>query len=77
MSWTIERRARVAVVPMTTNSVNAQNRAFFADLHEAFDRLERDHPDSAVVPTGVGALFSAGLDHRRYWQQLKGSPPPW
>ena len=28
-----------AVVTMTTNPVNAQNRAFFADLHEAFDRL--------------------------------------
>jgi hypothetical protein len=25
---------------MNTNSVNAQNRAFFADLHEAFDTLE-------------------------------------
>ncbi|MFF6979948.1 hypothetical protein ACFZAV_19875 [Streptomyces sp. NPDC008343] len=39
MSWTIERRGRVAVVTMTTNPVNAQGRAFFADLHEAFDRL--------------------------------------
>src|SRR5262245_56763570 len=36
MSWTIERRHRVAVVTMTTNPVNAQNRAFFADLHDAF-----------------------------------------
>ena len=33
MSWTIERRGRVAVVTMMTNRVNAQNRAFFADLH--------------------------------------------
>ena len=46
MSWTIERRGHVAVVTMTTNPVNAQNRAFFADLHEAFDRLERDHAES-------------------------------
>ena len=28
MSWTIERRGRVAVVAMTTNPVNAQNQAF-------------------------------------------------
>ena len=49
MSWTIERRGRVAVVTMTTNPVNAQNQAFFADLHDAFDRLEHDHPDSPVV----------------------------
>ena len=46
MSWTIQRRGRVAVVRMTTNPVNAQNRAFFADLHEAFDVLERDHAPS-------------------------------
>jgi len=31
MSWTIERRDRVAVVTMTTDLVSAQNRAFFAD----------------------------------------------
>lgn len=56
MSWTIERRGRVAVVTMTTNPVNAQNRAFFADLHDAFDRLECDHPHSPVVLTGTGPL---------------------
>jgi enoyl-CoA hydratase len=26
--------------------MTAQNRAFFADLHDAVDRLETDHPDS-------------------------------
>jgi enoyl-CoA hydratase len=62
MSWTIERQGRVAVVTMTTNPVNAQNRAFFADLHEAFDALERDHAESPVVLTGIGKRFSAGLD---------------
>lgn len=59
MSWTIERRGRVAVVTMTTNPVNAQGRAFFADLHEAFDRLERDHPECPVVLTGTAGRFSA------------------
>jgi len=62
MSWTIECRGRVAVVTMTTNPVNAQNQAFFADLHDAFDRLERDRPDSPVVLTGTDRRFSAGLD---------------
>jgi hypothetical protein len=35
---------------MTTNPVNAQNRAFFAGLHEAFDQdTSRRRPaDSAV-----------------------------
>ncbi len=45
---------------MNTNPVNAQNRAFFADLHDAVDRLERDHPSSPVVLTGTGTRFSAG-----------------
>jgi enoyl-CoA hydratase len=62
MSWPIERRGRVALVTMTTNKVNAQNRAFFADLHDAFDRLERDHAECPVVLTGTGTRFSAGLD---------------
>jgi len=72
MSWMIERRGRVAVVTMTTNPVNAQNRAFFADLHEAFDRLEADHPDSPVVLTGVGARFSAGLDLGEHFRLFAG-----
>ena len=72
MSWTIERRGRVAVVTMNTNPVNAQNRAFFADLHEAFDRLEADHPDSPVVLTGTGARFSAGLDLGEHFPLFAG-----
>jgi enoyl-CoA hydratase len=74
MSWTIERRGRVAVVTMTTNPVNAQNRAFFADLHEAFDRLERDHPESPVVLTGTGTQFSAGLDLGEHFPLFAGDP---
>ena len=74
MSWTIERRGRVAVVTMRTNPVNAQNRAFFADLHEAFDRLERDHAESPVVLTGAGARFSAGLDLGEHFPLFAGDP---
>ncbi|WLW50117.1 enoyl-CoA hydratase/isomerase family protein [Streptomyces sp. YU58] len=80
MSWTIERRGRVAVVTMTTNPVNAQNRAFFADLHDAFDRLERDHADSPVVLTGTGSRFSAGLDLDEHFPLFAGHPEaltPW
>ncbi|HEU5219135.1 MAG TPA: enoyl-CoA hydratase/isomerase family protein [Gemmatimonadales bacterium] len=74
MSWTIERRGRVAVVTMTTNPVNAQNRAFFADLHEAFDRLEGDLPNSPVVLTGTGTRFSAGLDLAEHFPLFAGNP---
>ena len=63
MPWTIERKHdHVAVVTMNTNKVNAQNPAFFADLHAAFDRLKSGFADCAVVLTGSGAVFSAGLD---------------
>jgi len=72
MSWIIERRGRVAVVTMNTNPVNAQNRAFFADLHEAFDTLERDHPRSPVVLTGPGSRFSAGLDLGEHFPLFAG-----
>lgn len=63
MPWTIERKHdHVVVVTMNTNKVNAQNPAFFGDLHAAFDRLEAEFNDSAVVLTGTGSAFSAGLD---------------
>ena len=63
MPWTIERQhPHVAVVSMNTNKVNAQNPAFFTDLHAAFDRLETEFSDCAVVLTGSGAVFTAGLD---------------
>jgi hypothetical protein len=74
MSWTIERRGRMAVVTVTTNPVNAQNQAFFADLHDAFDQLERDHRDSPVVLTGTGRRFSTGLDLDEHFRLFTGDP---
>ena len=68
MSWDIELHDGVAVVTMNSNPVNAQNEQFFADLHEAFDRLEHDLPPAAVVLTARGGSFSAGID-------LKSSVP--
>ncbi len=59
---------------MTTNPVNAQNQPFFGDLHDAFDRLERDHPDCPVVLTGAGRRFSAGLDLDEHFRLFAGDP---
>lgn len=62
MSWTIETQGDVAVVVMNTNAVNKMNGQFFDDLHEAFDRLDREFPRLPIVLTAVGKTFSAGLD---------------
>lgn len=51
-----------AVVTMNTNKANAQNEAFFVDLHEALDRLDREPPPAGIVLTGQGSIFSAGID---------------
>ena len=62
MAWDIEVMDECAVVRMNTNKVNVQNEQFFADLHRAFDRLEREFSDLPVVLTGQGDVFSAGID---------------
>jgi enoyl-CoA hydratase len=63
MAWLVERRGdNIALVTMNTNKANAQNPTFFDDLHRAFDRLESQFRDCAVVLTGTGRVFSAGLD---------------
>ena len=62
MAWNIEEINGCAVVRMNTNKVNVQNDNFFADLHEAFDRLEREFGQLPVVLTGQGDVFSAGID---------------
>ena len=62
MAWNIEEINGWAVVRMNTNKVNVQNDNFFADLHEAFDRLEREFGQLPVVLTGQGDVFSAGID---------------
>jgi len=65
---------------MNTNKVNAQNRAFFADLHEAFDTLEREHAESPVVLTRTDGRFSAGLDldeHFRLFARDRAAVAAW
>jgi enoyl-CoA hydratase len=62
VAWNIELVDDCAVVVMNTNKVNVQNDGFFADLHDAFDTLERDFNRFPVVLTGQGDVFSAGID---------------
>jgi enoyl-CoA hydratase/carnithine racemase len=62
MAWDIEGLDGCVVVRMNTNKVNIQNDHFFADLHAALDRLEREFSDLPVVLTGQGDVFSGGID---------------
>lgn len=62
MKWSVERSEGAVVVTMRSNPVNRMNPAFFDDLHEAFDVVERDHPALPLVLTAEGKTFSAGLD---------------
>ena len=72
MAWDIEVTNGCAVVRMNTNKVNVQNEGFFADLHGAFDRLEREFSELPVVLTGQGDVFSAGIDFQ-YSFEIFGS----
>src|SRR5262245_36356228 len=72
MTWDIEVKDGCAVVCMNTNKVNVQNERFFADLHGAFDRLERDFSELPVVLTGQGDVFSPGIDFQ-YSFEIVGS----
>lgn len=70
MAWTIERVGAVAVVRMGGTKANAQNDSFFVDLHAAFDRLENEFADSAVVLTSSEGCFSAGIDFEEAFSML-------
>src|SRR5262245_25418546 len=72
MAWDIEVVDQCAVVRMNSNKVNVQNDRFFADLHGAFDRLEREFNELPVVLTGQGDAFSAGIDFQ-YSFEIFGS----
>jgi enoyl-CoA hydratase len=62
MSWDVRELEGASVVTMTSNPVNKQNPAFFADLEETFARLDETRPGHPVVLTGSGDVFSAGID---------------
>jgi enoyl-CoA hydratase len=74
VGWAIELVGDCAVVTMNTNKLNIQSDSFFADLHDALDRLERDFNPYPVILTGEGDVFSAGdrfqvrLQHHWKWR---------
>jgi enoyl-CoA hydratase len=62
LSINLERGDRVAVVTMARGSVNAMDLDLCQRLSEAFGELASDDSVGAVVLTGAGRAFSAGVD---------------
>jgi enoyl-CoA hydratase len=58
----IERRHRTAVVTLANGKVNALNREVLSELLSVVDFCEGDSDVDALVLTGEGSVFSAGLD---------------
>lgn len=68
----VESRGRVRVVTLRRPPVNAIDVALLEALQRTFASLQTDDEPPAVLLTGDGACFSAGLDLR----QLSESEPP-
>lgn len=62
MTWELRRDGDVVVVRIAGTKANVQNDVFIDSLDAAFDRLEAEFADCAVVLTAEGSCFSAGLD---------------
>jgi enoyl-CoA hydratase len=58
----LSRRGSTAVVALANGKVNALDREVLAELMTAVDFCERDPDIEALVMTGEGSVFSAGLD---------------
>jgi enoyl-CoA hydratase/carnithine racemase len=59
------RSGSVATVELTRGKVNAIDAELLEELGATLERLERDAEVRAVVLTGSGRVFSAGVDLRR------------
>lgn len=75
MPWEIEPRDAAVVVHMRSGRANRMNPAFFADCHQAFDRLDAEAPGRPLVLVGEGATFSAGLDFNDVFPRFSSGHP--
>lgn len=60
----VTHHGSVATVTLTRSKVNALDVGLLEELRTALEHLEHDHEVRAVVLTGSGRVFSAGVDLR-------------
>lgn len=61
--WSFERQNdSVVLLRMNSNKLNVLTNAFMSEFNAALNRLEKEFPNDALVLTGNGRAFSAGLD---------------
>lgn len=63
--------------PQPPSRSTPRTRAFFADPHDAFDRLERTCACSLTPDPPWPPSSDASGARRRYWQQVKNTEPTW
>lgn len=57
-----KQRGGVLITLNRPEAMNAISRSMIAELHQALDEVEKDSEIRAVVITGAGRAFSAGMD---------------
>ena len=58
-----EKKRRGALITLNRpDAMNAISRSMIKELHQALDEVEEDNEVRAVVLTGAGRAFSAGMD---------------
>jgi len=75
MHWKIIDYPEAVVVELRSNSVNRQNPEYYADLHRAFDTLDREFPHKPAILTASGKVFSAGIDFSYVFPILSQGDP--
>ena len=57
-----KKRGGALITLNRPDAMNAISRSMIKEMHEAFDDIEEDNNVRAVVLTGAGRAFSAGMD---------------
>lgn len=71
----IDRDGGIATVtPNWPEKKNAMNPTLHIEMHDALTRLAADDTTRVLIITGTGDAFSAGMDLKEYFYDLKNRP---